>query len=668
MQITNLPGKKIQNMKTKIITLITCSLVLFLSCEKDGNLISVSGLKSSELMSSESSVVLTKETSSSNVLAITWSKSDLTISDPSMKIPGSVPKEILEASASNNFENAAEITPQGNIYAFTGVSLNTLAKNLGFAAGESTPLYFRVRSALGSNTEPFYSNVITVNVTCFSIDMTIGFILDKDQADTGFKLYAPNSNGEYHGFTGVSAWYNWFLLEGDGTIWGNLGVDGNAFVLSSSTDHWNFWYPGQSGCFFTTLSTANEEWTATYIPALSISGDIEAAMTFDKQAVKWYASFTTTADNAIIKVTGENAKLYNVSTSTDDAAAITKSIGFIPNSDSTISFEWNSGSATNITISKAGDYTLSLMLSDPARWTFRVSPGKTVVVEPISKFLYLPGIDDGISGSWTFDNYLKLLSEDDSTFAGSVLVNSLWGYQMGLTSGDWANVYKMGSTEGTLSFKNGSNITAPGPGLYLIQADLKNLTYSHTAITSLSYAGLNDDWNMVAMDETSVPGVYASTVTINSVSPWGCKLYLNGGWDNFYGGADGVLDFKGTGIVDDATIGTGTFDLISDIRSNSYVFLGNEVYIGGLNDVWDFTSVVLTKASTGVYTGTATITAPSTWGIKIYLDQSWNRFFGGSFTDMKYLGANITDDQGLAAGTYNVTVDFINNTCTFGAK
>ena len=176
-------------MKTKITALITCSLAFILSCEKDGNLISVSGLKSAELMSSESSVILTKETSSSNVLAITWSKSDLTISDPSMKIPGSVPKEILEASASNNFENTTEITPQGNTYSFTGVALNTLAKNLGFAAGESTPLYFRVRSALGSNTEPFYSNVITVNVTCFSIDMTIGFILNTDKEDTGFKLY-----------------------------------------------------------------------------------------------------------------------------------------------------------------------------------------------------------------------------------------------------------------------------------------------------------------------------------------------------------------------------------------------------------------------------------------------------------------------------------------------
>jgi len=560
-----------------------------------------------------------------------------------------------------------EIVPQGNTFAFTGVSLNTLGKDLGLDAGESTPLYFRVRSALGTNTEPFYSNVISVDVTCFSIDMSIGFILNTDMEDTGFKLYSPDSDGEYFGFTGVTAWYNWYFLEGDGITWGNL-EEGNPFVMSSESTHWNFWYPGQSSCYFATLSTADEEWTATYIPSLTISGDIEMPMAFDRLAVKWYASFTTTADNATIQVSGEDAKLYNVSTSTDDAAAITRSIGFIPNSDSTISFEWNSASAGNIAISEAGDYTLTLMLADPTHWTFRVSPGNVVIVEPISRFLYLPGIDDGASGSWTFDNYLTLESEDDSTFAGSVLVNSLGGYQMGLTSGDWTNVYKMGGSEGILQFKDGSNITAPEPGLYLIQADLKNLTYSHTPVTSLSYAGLNDDWNMAAMDETSVPGVYSSTVTINSVSPWGCKLYLNGGWDYFYGGADGVLDFNGSGIVDDATIGTGTFDLISDIRNNTYVFLGEEVYIGGLNDVWDFTSVVLTKASTGVYTGTATITTASSWGIKIYLDQSWNRFFGGSFSEMKYLGDNIVDDQSLAAGTYNVTVDFINNTCTFGAK
>jgi hypothetical protein len=92
------------------------------------------------------------------------------------------------------------------------------------------------------------------------------------------------------------------------------------------------------------------------------------------------------------------------------------------------------------------------------------------------------------------------------------------------------------------------------------------------------------------------------------------------------------------------------------------------VYIGGLNDVWDFTSAVLTKSSTGVYSGTVTITKASTYGIKIYVDTSWNRYFGGSFNSLSYLGANITNDQSLAAGTYNVTIDFINNKCSFVVK
>ena len=92
------------------------------------------------------------------------------------------------------------------------------------------------------------------------------------------------------------------------------------------------------------------------------------------------------------------------------------------------------------------------------------------------------------------------------------------------------------------------------------------------------------------------------------------------------------------------------------------------MYIGGLNDVWDFTSVVLTKFSTGVYTGTAITTTPSTYGMKIYLDQSWNRYYGGYFSALSYLGSNITNDQSLAAGTYTVTVDFIHWNCSFSVK
>jgi hypothetical protein len=663
--------QKKRNMKTRILTLIICCSAFFTACEKDGALIKVSGLEPSEFMSSENSLVLTKEMASSSVLALTWNKSTLTISDPSMKVPVSVPNQIMEVSSASDFATFTTITPQNTTYAFTGAALNTLAKNLGFTAGVSTPMYFRMNMAYGDNMEPVYSNVITVNVACYTIDMSVAFILNADHEDTGFTLYSPTSNGLYSGFTGVTAWYNWYLREGDETIWGNLGIDGNEFEASSDqSSHWNFWYPGLGGCYYTTLNTASKEWTATNIPTLLIRNGFEADMTFDRTTVQWSASFTTTAPNTTFKVQAIDARLYNRTTGTDDASAIARTIGFVPHADSTLTIEWDSTAAGFITIPEAGDYTLILSLADPKKWTYRVKSGFVIPEEPISEFLYLPGIDDGLpGGSWTFNNYLKLVNEDDSTFAGAVNVNSLWGYQMGLIKDDWENVYKMGSTAGTLAFKGASNITPPAAGLYLIQADLQNLTYSHTSITSLSYAGLNDNWTLAAMDATTIPGVYTSTVNIASVSPWGCKLYLNGGWDYFYGGANGVLQFGGPGIVDDATIGIGTYDLVANIRNAaSYVFLGNNVYITGLNDVWDFTSAVLTKSSIGVYTGTVTITKTSSYGITIQLDQSWNRYFGGSLTNLVYKGANITGDQSLANGTYNVTVDFIHNTCTFAVK
>ncbi len=658
-------------MKTlKILILLISAAFLLNSCEEDGDRIQVSGLDSLELLASETDIVLTSDNSAASVLALSWNQSTLSSNDPSVGLPSSIPATVIEVSATNTFDNFTSINPTTNTYSFTGAALNTMGKNLGFTGGVSTPIFFRLNIAYGVNTDPFYSNVVSVNVTCFSIDMSLGFILDSGKGDTGFKLYSPNSDGEYSGFTGSGSWYNWYLQEGDGTIWGNVGADGNEFKLSNDAGtFWNFWYPGQSGCYYTTLSTNNQEWTATYIPTLTVSGDLDATMTFDKTAVKWYVSLTATSANTKVKVSSTDASLYNASTGTDDAAAIAKTLGFIANSDSTLSIDWNSASATDITIPDAGDYTLTFYLADPTHWTYQISSGSVTVVDKLTTQLYLPGIDDGISGSWTFDNYLSLISEDDSTFGGVVMVNSLWGYQMALEVDNWDDYYAMGATEGTLAYQSATNITAPDSGLYLIQADLKNLTYSQTAVTGLGYSGFNGDWNAITpMDEASVAGVYTSTVTLSSISDWGYQFLVNSDWNLNFGGAGGVLKFKGANLTDDATLPAGTYDIVANVHDTSYVFLGDEIYIGGLNDVWDFTTVVLSKTSIGVYTGTATVTTTSSWGIQIHLDQSWNRYFGGSFSSMKYLGDNITDDQSLAAGTYNVTVDFINNTCSFEAQ
>jgi len=645
---------------------ITALVVLLAawSCEKDGDLIVVSGLNSSKLSIDNTDIVLSFETQSDSVLALSWTESSLSLSDGTMKAPASIPGVTIEASATSDFESTVSIDPTSNPHFLKGLSLNTLTKNLGLEPWVSSPLYFRTRTALGKNTDPKYSDAITVNVTPFLIDMTKGFILNTEKEETEYFLYSPESNGEYSGFMNATGWYEWYLVEGDGTTWGNVGEDGNEFKLSNVEDaHWNMWFPGVGGAYYTVLNTEDKEWSATHIPKLLVTGDVEGEMSFVKSEVYWLFSFTTTSDNAKFTVGGDT-KLYNKSTSTVDADAIDGHIAFQPNeADHSLAFSL-SEDATEFTIPTAGEYTLKLFVSDPSNLNYTITEGSTVIEEPISEYLYLLGIDDIISGDWNFNNYLRLLSDMDSTFAGVVYVNSLWGYKMGLEDGNWDDVYTY-AAEGQLEFKGETNIPAPDAGLYLIEADIKNLTYSHTAVTSLSYAGFNGNWDLVQMAESSNSGVYTSPLAISEVSEWGGKLYLNNNWDLFFGGKDGLLTYSGDGIQDDKDIALGNYDLIANLPDATYVLLGEKVYISGLNDVYDFTSVVLSKSETGVYRGSATINTPSPWGITIQIDKSWNRFFGGSFDKLTFGGDNITDDQSLAAGTYDVTVDFINNSCSF---
>ncbi len=564
----------------KAFLLLLVTVFYFTACEDDGEQMQVSGLESSELVASEADVVLSPDIAASIALALSWSESTLSLSNETMGLTDDVPVVTLEASASSTFDSYEAFLPNENLYAFYGAELNTVAKDLGFLADESTPMYFRIKMAYGSNTDPYYSNVVSVNVTCYSIDMSVGYILNSDQEDTGFTLYAPDSDGEYYGFTGNGSWANWYLLEGDGTVWGNVGEDGNEFILSDDAgSFWNFWYPGQGGCYYTTVSTNDQKWSATYIPSLTISGDVSAEMTFDKSTVKWYASITTTTANASITVSTDSAALYDVSTGTTDDNAIQKTLGFIANSDSTLSIDWDNTSATAISIAEAGEYTLSLYLADPTNWTYQLTSGSTVTPDPLGEFLYLPGVDDLISGAWTFDNYLRLLSDEDSTYAGVVQVESEWGYQMAIEYENWDDYYAQGDTEGTLVFQSATNITAPDSGLYLIEANLAELSYSHTE-------------------------------------------------------------------------------------------LGDTIYLGGLNaNEWTF-DIKLAQTTAGVYSGTVEYTTTSSWGMKIYLiADDWDHYFGGSFDALVYGSSqNIADVQSLATGTYTVTVDLINQTCSFVAK
>lgn len=563
------------DMKTvKSLFAILMLLLTVTSCSKDGDNIYLSSPEGGTLTATTSDVVLAKSLRNTIVLSLAWTQSDLKVSDASMSAPN-VLQTKLQVSATQDFSGAIQESSESALSkAYTGSELNTLAKNLGLTAGNAAPLYFRLSVKTGDNMTPVYSNVVAVNITAYTIDMTVGFVLDSKKADTGNTLYSATANGVYQGFLGAGAWYNFFLMEGDDTTWGNDGVDGTAFLCSSADTKWNFWFPGQKGCYYTTVDTPNKKWSALYIPKLTVSGDLEGDMTFDKDSDRWTLDFTATAAGTkSIKISGTSS-LYNYDTGTDDTKAVAGTVGFGGTSDH-ITFG-TSASDITVTVPSAGTYSLTLNLKNPKQWTCTAEKPYVAPVT-VSKYLYVSGVDDGTSGSWTFDNFLTLYSEDAKAYEGVVSVNSLWGYKFYTTSGDWNSSYGMvdggTATSGSI-VAGGNNITAPTAGLYLFDVSMTNLTYSLTEVTKVCYAGFNTtgdaggNWTMTEMTPTSTPGEYTAQVTLAGTCSWGAKIYINGSWDIFFGGSDGTMYYKGDGM--EKALGAGTYTLTVNLKTMTY--------------------------------------------------------------------------------------------------
>lgn len=554
--------------------LLLAAMITIVACEKDGDKIYLFSQGEGNLMVTENKVVLTQEVSKQIVLSLAWIRNELSVSDPATNAPNVLSTTLQVSSQSDFADHVTESLETATSKAYTGADLNTVAKNLGATPGEATTLYFRIKSTTGNNMEPAYSKVAEVAVTPYLIDMSVGFILDSKEEDTGFTLYSPTSNGEYMGFMGATGWSNYYLKEGDGTVWGNDGVDGTPFLISSEDTKWNFWFPGISGCYYVDVNTNKKVWSALLISALNVSGDITAEMTFDRPNVKWTATFTATqAGNLTIRISGAG-KQYDYSTGTEDTSAIDTPVGFTANGTG-ITFGGQPGDLS-INVPAAGAYTLVLDLSDPKAWTCQAVSGSTVPTE-VNKEIYLSGVDDGISGSWTFDNFLTLYNENELAYAGVVNVNSLWGYGIYTEKDNWEDFYKQGTgdaLQGTLIAKSETNLPAPEAGVYLFDISLKGLSYALTKVgNEIYYSGLNDDWSGFSplVLKTGSTATYTGDITISKASEWGFKLYLeNGNWDVVFGGSNGTLYFKGDGITDDADLSPGTYTLTVNLIKGTY--------------------------------------------------------------------------------------------------
>lgn len=571
-------------MKTiKTFIFLLAATLGFASCEKDGDKIYLSSIEASELVATESAVVLSQENSKDIVLSLAWTKDALQISDPTLK-PIDVTIQTLQISTTPDFTGVVTENVETSLSkAYTGSALNTLAKNVGATPDVANNLYFRLTAQAGKNMTPVYSNVATVSVTPYTIDMSLGYVLDGGKAETGVTLYSAASNGEYLGFMGATSWYNYFLREGDGTVWGNDGVTGTPFLMTSEDDNekrWNFWFPGLGGCYYVDVNTGTKLWSALYIPSLTLSGDVTGEMTFDRPNVKWTYQFEAAqAGTLTFKVAG-TGRLYNSSTGTDGSdgegnPGIETPVAFAQSGES-LTFGASAGDIT-VNVPAAGTCTLVIDLSNPAQWTAQVISGSEEPAQ-VNEYVYLPGIDDAINAenNWTFDNYLRLYDEDNLGYAGVANIGSQWGYQVAIEKDNWADFYALGEGDaysGTLVFKSSSNLPAPEAGLYFMNVSLQKLTYALTAVGDvIYYSGISNDWALHPMAATETPGVFSAEVEVAGESSYGFQIVLDENWTTKIGGRDGILLYQGNSSIPNIAFDktSGTYTLTVDLIKGTY--------------------------------------------------------------------------------------------------
>lgn len=550
------------------------------SCSKDGDIIYTTGADEAVLDGTNKDIVLDKDHLDALVLTVYWNENgDISLSDPEVAAPANAAVNVLQMASDEAFTTVYEETMGGGVYCrqFTCRELNSLMSRIGIEGGATAPVYVRIKTTLGENVNPKFSNVLSFNVTPYYIDMTRGYVLDASKNDTGMTLANKNLDGVYTGFMGAGSWYNWWLLEGNNVTWGNLAVDGKPFYLDNtdaSAEVWNFWFPGVSGCYYVIVDTPAMEWSALLIPELNLGGDLTGAMTYDRKANKWTYTFNAEAKTYNVTLSGA-AKQYNVTTGTDDAAAIdcTAAFGGTPEA---LTF----GSAAQsiaLTVASAGETTLTLDLNDPYAWTLTAGSGGVEPIVEVAQKLYL----SGVYGDWNWEWYLRLCNEDYLEYAGVLPVNSQWGYRVYPEMGAWDNYYSMtdesSAFEGKLALNGNGNVAAPDPGIYLFDFKLSALTYKLYAVNSVSYTGLNDDWGIYPMAATETPGVYTAVVQKTANTPWGVKILINDSWDLYFGGGEtpGELYFAHEGFKGDNELPNGPYTLTVDLAKGTYSYTSN---------------------------------------------------------------------------------------------
>ena len=122
------------------------------------------------------------------------------------------------------------------------------------------------------------------------------------------------------------------------------------------------------------------------------------------------------------------------------------------------------------------------------------------------------------------------------------------------------------------------NIPAPAQGLYVMDFNMKSLTYELTQVQTVTFTGLNDNWSESPMTQSAEnPEIFTAEFIKEKKSPWGVKVLINNNWNLFFGGGSGILHLKhsesSAGFDGDDELEIGkTYVLTVDLGHQTYSY------------------------------------------------------------------------------------------------
>ena len=594
----------------KLLRYILPALSIFLSvsCMKDGEMLTATlEGDGTRIGTADSEIVLDINEPSALALTIWWDRlGNASLSNPDAQVPSDMIINAVQFSTDGDFSTYVEETVDNSASSvqFTAAELNTIMTELGLEGGVAATVYIRMSTSLGTNTEPVYGESIEITVTPYFVDMSFIRLAGVGSgAFTGVERMLPatvEDGGEYAGFADIPAgWWNFFFIEGTGTIWGALTDGANQFYLERKNDisSWNCWFPEPSGCYYITMSTATGEWTAVSVSEvlMSIGGAEPVQMEYSAAHTAYTAVLTTSTDNVSVQA-DLSGILYNTSLGQDSAESASMSL--TGSSDGTLA-AGEAGAVTGINTGAAGTYTLILRLAD---MTWELAEGEVDIdaggeqtewpddpdySAATSEWLYIYGLSDGTPSSVEG----RLARTSDGVYEGFFYMTSWFNFKFGDNEDpSAARIYgsapssEEGALERLYCGRDMYNIwwDSDQAAYTYLTVNTNDRSWSYTTVTSISIAGDFNGYSLTSDVMTFDPasGTWSAVITPGSWGQYGIQFVLNEEWGFCYAPAeDGTLFRSGNAAMPSTAVEPGVeYEVTIDLNDPAAMTWSIEPY------------------------------------------------------------------------------------------